>query len=128
MRTRIMLLGAQTVALGLTVAFLVVPASALLLHAYGADTLPYVYLVVAVSGVLVSWAMQRAQARLSLASLAVTVVGAYAVLVAAGYAVLTVADADWVTFPLVVLFPLAIPVGFVLVGAPAGRLLVVLQM
>ena len=66
MRTRIVLLGAQTVALGLTVAFLVVPASALLLHAYGADTLPYVYLVVAVSGVLVSWAMRRAQARLSL--------------------------------------------------------------
>jgi hypothetical protein len=128
MRTRIMLLGAQTVALGLTVAFLVVPASALLLHAYGADTLPYVYLVVAVSGILVSWAMQRAQARLSLASLSVTVVGAYAVLVAAGYAVLTVADADWVTFPLVVLFPLAIPVGFVVVGAQAGRLLDVLQM
>jgi hypothetical protein len=128
MRTRIALLGAQTVALGLTVAFLVVPASALLLHAYGADTLPYVYLVVAVSGVLVSWAMRRAQARLSLAALAVTVVGTYAVLVAVGYAVLTVAGADWVTFPLVVLFPLAIPVGFVLVGAQAGRLLDVLQM
>jgi hypothetical protein len=128
MRTRIVLLGAQTVALGLTVAFLVVPASALLLHAYGADTLPYVYLIVAVAGVLVSWAMRRAQARLSLASLSVTVVGIYAVLVAAGYAVLTIADADWVTFPLVVLFPLAIPVGFVLVGAQAGRLLDVLQM
>ena len=59
MRTRLVLLGAQTVALGLTVAFLMVPASALLLHAYGAHTLPYVYLVVAVSGVAVSWAMRR---------------------------------------------------------------------
>src|SRR3569623_1164071 len=64
--------------------------------------------------------MRRDQARLSLAALSLTVVG--------GYAVLTFADADWVTFPLVVLFPLVIPVGFVLVGAQAGRLLDVLQM
>ena len=128
MRTRLVLLGAQTVALGLTVAFLMVPASALLLHAYGAHTLPYVYLVVAVSGVAVSWAMRRAQANLSLAALAMTILGGYGVLVAAGYAVLTFADADWVSFPLVVLFPLAIPVGFFLVGAQAGRLLDVRQM
>ena len=128
MRTRLVLLGAQTVALGLTVAFLMVPASALLLHAYGADSLPYVYLVVAVSGVAVSWAMRRAQAHLSLAALAMTILGGYGVLVTAGYAVLTFADADWVSFPLVVLFPLAIPVGFFLVGAQAGRLLDVRQM
>jgi hypothetical protein len=128
MRTRLVLLGAQTVALGLTVAFLMVPASALLLHAYGAHTLPYVYLVVAVSGVAVSWAMRRAQADLSLAALAMTILGGYGVLVAAGYAVLTFAGADWVSFPLVVLFPLTIPVGFFLVGAQAGRLLDVRQM
>jgi hypothetical protein len=128
MRTRLVLLGAQTVALGLTVAFLMVPASALLLHAYGAHSLPYVYLVVAVSGVAVSWAMRRAQADLSLAALAMTILGGYGVLVAAGYAVLTFADAEWVSFPLVVLFPLAIPVGFFLVGAQAGRLLDVRQM
>jgi hypothetical protein len=128
MRSRLVLLGAQTVALGLTVAFLMVPASALLLHAYGAHSLPYVYLVVAVSGVAVSWVMRQAQGRLSLAALAMTVLGAYALLVAAGYTVLTLADADWVSFPLVVLFPLAIPVGFFLVGAQAGRLLDVRQM
>jgi hypothetical protein len=128
MRARLLLLGGQAVALGLTVAFLVVPASALLLHAYGADTLPYVYLVVAVSGVLVSWLMRRAQARLSLSALALTVLAVYAVLVAAGYAVLALTDVEWVSFPLVVLFPLAIPVGFVLVGAQAGRLLDVRQM
>jgi hypothetical protein len=128
MRGRLLLLGGQTLALGLTVAFLVVPASALLLHAYGARSLPYVYLAVAVSGVLVSWAMRRAQASLSLAALAIIVLATYLALVAAGYAVLTTADVDWVTFPLVVLFPLAIPVGFVLVGAQAGRLLDVRQM
>jgi hypothetical protein len=128
MRTRSILLGGQTLALGLMVAFLVVPASALLLHAYGADSLPYVYLAVAVTGVVVSWVMRRAQARLSLAALAIAVLASYAVLVAAGYLVLVLADADWVTFPLVVLFPLAIPVGFVLVGSQAGRLLDVREM
>ena len=128
MRTRLLLLGGQTAALGLTVAFLVVPASAVLLHTYGAKTLPYVYLAVAAAGVLVSWAMRRAQTRLSLATLAITVLGSYVVLVAAGYLVLAVADQKWVAFPLVVLFPLSIPVGFVLVGAQAGRLLDVRQM
>jgi HEAT repeat protein len=128
MRARLVLLAGQTVALGLTVAFLVVPASALLLHAYGAGTLPFVYLAVAVSGVVVSSAMRRAQAKLSLAALSITVLAAYIVLVAAGYVVHSAAGVDWVTFPLVVLFPLAIPVGFVLVGAQAGRLLDVRQM
>jgi hypothetical protein len=128
MRARLFLLAGQTLSLGLAVAFLVVPASALLLHAYGAGTLPYVYLVVAVAGVGVSWAMRRAQARLSLASLATRVVAVYLTLVAAGYVVLTTSHAHWVAFPLVVLFPLAIPVGFVLVGAQAGRLLNVREM
>jgi len=128
MRARLLLLGGQTLALGLTVAFLVVPASALLLHSYGAGPLPYVYLVVAVAGVLVSGAMHRAQGRLSLAALAVTVLSAYLVLVAAGYVVLATTDAEWVAFPLVALFPLAIPVGFVLVGAQGGRVLDVRQM
>jgi hypothetical protein len=128
MRARLFLLGGQSLSLGLTVAFLVVPASALLLHAYGAGTLPYVYLAVAVAGVTVSWGMRRAQATMSLAALAVTVLCAYLVLVGAGYVVLATLDVDWVTFPLVVLFPLAIPVGFVLVGAQAGRLLDVRQM
>jgi hypothetical protein len=128
MRARLLLLGGQTVALGLTVAFLVVPASALLLHAYGAQSLPYVYLAVAVAGVLVSWAMRRAQARLSLATLAVVLLCTYLALVGAGYLALVLSDADWVTFPLVVLFPLSIPVGFVLVGAQAGRVLDVRRM
>ncbi|HEY3528990.1 MAG TPA: hypothetical protein VGK78_07555 [Nocardioides sp.] len=128
MRARLLLLGGQTLALGLTVAFLVVPTSALLLHTYGARTLPYVYLVVAVSGVLVSWTMHRAQARFSLAALAISVLSAYVVLVAAGYVVLATTDVEWVSFPLVVLFPLAIPVGFVLVGAQGGRVLDVRQM
>ena len=128
MRSRLLLLGGQTIVLGLTMAFLVVPASALFLDQYGAVALPYVYLAVAVTGVAVSSAMSRAQGRLSLAGVAVWVVGAYLVAVATGWLVLVGLDGLWITFPLLVLFPLSIPIGFVLVGSQAGRLLDVRQM
>ncbi len=128
MRSRLVLLGGQTIALGLMMAFLVVPASSVFLAVYGAALLPYTYLCVAVAGVALSALMSRAQRRWSLAHVAVMVLAAYAVIVAAAWAALEFADATWVTFPLVVLFPLSIPVGFVLVGTQAGRLLDVRQM
>ena len=127
-RTRVLLLAGQTVALGLMMAFLVVPVSALFLDEYGPGALPYVYLVVAVAGVAVSSLMSRAERRLSLAGLAGGVVATYLVAVAVGWVALAVWDGLWVTFPLLVLFPLSIPIGFVLVGSQAGRLLDVRQM
>lgn len=128
MRTRVLLLGGQTIALGLMMAFLVVPASALFLNQFGADALAYVYLTVAVAGVAISAALSRAQHRVSLASSAAAVVWIYLGLVAAAWLVLTAWEGVWVTFPLLVLFPLSIPIGFALVGAQAGRLLDVRQM
>jgi hypothetical protein len=109
-------------------AFLVVPVSALFLDEYGAEALPYVYLAVAAAGVAVSAGMSRAQRRFSLARLAAGVLVGYLLTVAAGWSVLMVSGALWVTFPLLVLFPLSIPIGFVLVGSQAGRLLDVRQM
>jgi len=128
MRRRLWLLGSQTIALGLAMAFLVVPASAVFLSVYGAQALPYTYLCVAVAGVVVSTLMTRAQRRWSLSRVTVLVLSTYAVLVTVAWIVLSVADATWVTFPLIVMFPLAIPIGFVLVGTQAGRLLDVREM
>ena len=128
MRTKLLLLGGQTVGLGLLMAFLVVPVSALFLDEYGAGALAYAYLAVAVAGVAVSAALSRAQRRVSLAAMAAGVFWIYLVVVAAGWLVLTVWDGVWVTFPLLVLFPLTIPIGFALVGAQANRLLDVRQM
>ena len=125
---RLLLLGGQTMGLGLLMAFLVVPVSALFLDEYGADALAYVYLAVAVVGVAVSAALSRAQRRISLTAMAAGVFWIYLVVVAAGWLVLTVWDGVWVTFPLLVLFPLTIPIGFALVGAQANRLLDVRQM
>ena len=128
MRTRLLLLGGQTVGLGLLMAFLVVPVSALFLNEYGAGALAYVYLTVAAVGVAVSAALSRAQRRFSLAAMTAGVFWIYLVVVAAGWLVLTAWDGVWVTFPLLVLFPLSIPIGFALVGGQAGRLLDVRQM
>jgi hypothetical protein len=123
MRSRVLLLAAQACLLGLCVSFLVVPASALFLARYGAEGLPFVYLAVAVLGVALSRGLRGLQARLSLTAVAVCCIGAYVVLVAAGWALLRFGDQTWVSAVLVGLFPLAIPVGFVLVGTQAGRLL-----
>jgi len=123
MRSRLVLLGGQTIALGLMMAFLVVPASSLFLVEYGAGRLPWTYLAVAASGVLVSAGMSRAQRTWSLLRLAVTVLVTLAVLTVAAWLLLVTQDATWVTFVLLVMFPLSIPLGFVIVGSQAGRLL-----
>ncbi len=128
MRSRLVLLTGQTITLGLMIAFLVVPASALFLSRYGADGLPYAYLAVAVSGVLVSAVIRRALARRSVVVVALSVLTSYLVTVASGWLLLTMTGALWVTFPLLVLFPLSIPLGFLIVGAQAGRLLDVREM
>ena len=65
MKARLFLLAGQTVALGLMMAFLAVPISAIFLDEYGADSLAYVYLAVAVAGVVVSAGMTRAERRVS---------------------------------------------------------------
>jgi hypothetical protein len=128
MRTRLLLLAGQSVLLGLYCSFLVVPASALFLARYGADDLAYAYLGVAAAGILVSSGMRVAQRRLSLGALAELVIALLLVMVGLAWLVLTFSDGVWVTFPLLVLFPVAIPVGFVLVGSQAGRLMDVREM
>jgi hypothetical protein len=128
MRARLTLLTGQAASLGLFCALLVVPSSSLFLVEYGATRLPYVYLAVGAAGVLASWSMSRAQRRWTLLQIGLTVLASLLVAVTAGWVLLVVAGANWVTFPLLVLFPLSIPIGLMLVGAQAGRLLDLQQM
>lgn len=122
MRSRLALLGGQTLALGLMMAFLVVPASALFLNTYGAQRLPWAYIIVAVAGILTSALVSRLSRTTSLGRLGAVLVTAYILLVLAGWAAVYLGDAMEATFVLVVLFPLSIPVGFVIVGSQAVRL------
>lgn len=123
MRDRVRLLAAQAGLLGLSVVFLIVPASAVFLDRYGATELPFVYLAVAALGVGLSRALRALQARLPLVAVATRCIGAFVVIVAASWALLRFGAQTWVSAVLVGLFPLAIPIGFVLVGTQAGRLL-----
>jgi hypothetical protein len=121
-RSRLALLGGQTVALGLLEAFLVVPASALFLNTYGAQLLPWAYIVVAIAGILTSALVTRASRTVSLGRLGAVLVTAYILIVIISWFALYFWDAMGATFVLVVLFPLSIPIGFVIVGSQAVRL------
>jgi HEAT repeats len=121
------LLTAQALAFGVTLALLIIPANALFLDAYGSEWLPATYIAIAVFGSLASAFIARAARRTRLVRIATVSLGALAVLYAASWLIL-VAGGVWVSAILLVLFPIALQVGFVLVGGQAGRLLDVRQM
>ena len=121
------LLTAQALAFGVTLALLIIPANALFLDAYGSEWLPATYIAVAVFGSAGSALFARAARRTRLVRVATVSLGALAVLYAASWLVL-LAGGVLVSAALLVLFPIALQVGFVLIGGQAGRLLDVRQM
>lgn len=127
MRARLLLLGGQTVLVGLADAFLVVPAAALFLTTYGAAALAWVYLAVAPVTLVAALVLRRTARRQSPGAVAAGAAGVHLFLATAGWLVLAtspVADpAAWVTFPLLVLTFLSAPVGIVVVRGQAARLL-----
>ncbi len=125
--TRLTLLIGQSFFLGLTLALLMVAAIALLLSIYGAEVLPYVYIVVAILGSIAFYGFAEMQRRWTLMQVAFVtelLVVAFLALVWAG---LLFAGADWLAFAAMVAFALIIQVGFVILGGQAGRLLDVRQ-
>jgi hypothetical protein len=123
----IALLTAQAVAFGVMLALVVVPANALFLDAYGAKWLPATYIAIAVFGSLASALIARAARRTRLVRVATATLFSIAVLYAASWLILA-AGGMWVSAALLVLFPIALQLGFVFIGGQAGRLLDVRQM
>jgi HEAT repeats len=123
----IALLTAQALAFGVTLALLLVPANALFLDEYGSEWLPATYIAIAVFGAAASALIARAARRSRLVTVATAVLGALAALYAASWLIL-VAGGVWVSALLLVLFPIALQIGFVFIGGQAGRLLDVRQM
>ena len=121
------LLTAQALAFGVTLALLIIPANALFLDAYGSEWLPATYIAVAIFGSAGSALFARAARRTRLVRVATASLGALAVLYAASWLIL-LAGGVLVFAALLVLFPIALQVGFVLIGGQAGRLLDVRQM
>lgn len=126
-RPAVALLSAQALAFGVTLALLVIPANALFLDAYGAKWLPATYIAIAVVGSGASALIARAARRTRLARVAAATLGALALLFGASWVIL-VAGGVWVSAVLLVLFPIALQIGFVFIGGQAGRLLDVRQM
>ena len=126
-RLVVALLAAQALAFGITLALLVIPANALFLDAYGAEWLPATYIAIAIVGSAASALIARAARRTRLARVATATLGALAALFLAAWVIL-VSGGVWVSAVLLVLFPIALQLGFVFIGGQAGRLLDVRQM
>jgi hypothetical protein len=123
----IALLTAQALAFGVMLALVVVPANAIFLDAYGARWLPATYIGIAVFGTGASAFIARAARRTRLVRVAAVSLSSIAVLYFASWGIL-VAGGIWVSAALLVLFPIALQMGFVFIGGQAGRLLDVRQM
>jgi HEAT repeat protein len=119
---RILLLSGQAFALGLTIAWILIPASAIFLEAYGSKLLPVTYIGAGVAGMATSAVLTAAFRRRPLASVATVVLGGLSIFLVAAWSVLSAASADWVAFALLVLAPIVIPVGFLFVVGQAGEL------
>jgi len=127
LRARLVLLTGQTFSLGLTLALLIIPASAIFLSTYGSERLPYTYIVIALFGFISASTLTTLQRRWSLPKLAITTSGILAALFFAAWLALTIASAQWVSFVLLVIFDLLLQIGFVYIGGQAGRLFNVRQ-
>ncbi len=121
------MLTAQALAFGVMLALVVVPANAIFLDSYGAKWLPATYIAIAVFGTGASAFIARAARRTRLVRVAAVTLSAIAVLFAASWLILQ-AGGVWVSAGLLVLFPIALQLGFVFIGGQAGRLLDVRQM
>lgn len=120
---RIALLAGQAFCLGLTTAWIAIPASAIFLETYGSGLLPVTYIGAAVAGAAASASLARALRRRPLVSVAMRILAVLAVGLVASWLLLWRFGAGWVSFALLVLVPIVVPVGFMLVVAQAGMLL-----
>ena len=118
----------QATVLGVFCGMLVVPASSVFLGEYGAENLPWTYIVVAVGAMVGTPALGRAVQRWTLPQIGAPLwctLGGFALSAWVG---LEFADARWVSAPLLVLFPLGILIGFFFIGGQAGRVFDVREM
>ena len=81
------------------------------------------YIGAAVAGVVSSTLLAAAFRRRPLASVATMTLAGLSVALLASWLVLATSDADWVSFALLVLVPIVVPVGFIFVVGQAGMLL-----
>lgn len=125
--TRLSLLVGQGFFFGLMVGLVVISAFALLMSAYGAGALPWVYIVVAILGSLAFYGFAEAQRRWSLVQVSLVTEAVVVAFLATAWAGLAFAQAKWLAFAAMVVYSLLLQIGFVILGGQAGKLLDVRQ-
>jgi hypothetical protein len=114
---RLALLMGQSVSMGVTLSLLVIVANALFLAEFGAQTLPYVYLTVAVIGSLLVYGLAALQRHWALPRLAMTTIALLTIFYFACWLGVTAGGWRWLSFALVVSFSFVIQIGFVFLCA-----------
>lgn len=120
---RIALLAGQAFCLGLMTAWIAIPASAIFLEVYGSGLLPLTYVGAAVAGAATSASLAVALRRRPLVSVAMQVLVVLAVGLVMSWLLMWRLGTHWLSFALLVLVPIVVPVGFMLIVAQAGMLL-----
>lgn len=123
LRQRLLLLIGQGVSLGFMLAFVVITGMTLMLDTYGADAVPFVYIIVAVLGSLLFYGFGELQRRLVLPILSFGSLAMTTLFLVLAWVGLVLAEWQWLAFIVLVSFSLLIQIGFVVIGAQAGRLL-----
>jgi HEAT repeat protein len=123
LRLAIMLLTGQAFFIGVALAMVYVVGNTLFLVDYGSESLPYIYIITGLSGALFFFGLALAQQRWQLSRLiAISFLGQILLYLLAWQG-LRLAQAQWLSMVLMVLFPLGFQFFSVAVGGQAGRLL-----
>lgn len=122
-RGKITLLAGQGYALGLMMSWLLVGASTIFLDTYGSGLLPVTYVGAGFAGVASSAALTAQLRTRSLIVVARGVLVGMSVLLAVSWVLLWLAGLAWVSFALLLVVPIVIPVGFMFLVGQAGMLL-----
>ena len=120
---RLALLVAQSFSLGATLSLLIISANSLFLTDFGSQFLPYVYIAVAFAGSLISYGFTALLRRWALPKLTLSTIACLMIFYLVGWVGLALAQMRWISFALIVSFSVVIQIGFILLGAQAGRLL-----
>lgn len=127
-RLALFLLVGQAFFFGLALGLLYVVGNTLFLVEYGAEMLPYVYIALGILVSLLFYGLATLQKHWSLNTLSVLTLSLFTIGTFLAWWRLSWHDARWVSFALMLAFPLGAQIFFVIIGGLAGRLLDVRQM
>ncbi len=127
-RSVLLYLGSEGIFIGAALALLYVTANALFLTDFGSETLPYVFIAVAIFASLTFYGISELQRRWTVGRVVIASLIILTAMLFAARLILTQPNTNWVSFALMVSFIFGGQLALVSVGVQAGRLLNIRQM